>query len=137
MTTPSPMNVLLKDGMLTISYPDLSETQQRYIGVSVTDFLGSRESFEDMQERFSVRVVRETPGENSVLELIPKSSAMGRRIASIQVQVNLRTSLPEVVSISEKGGDETTVHLEFISLNEPLPPHLFDLPVKEERREGH
>jgi outer membrane lipoprotein-sorting protein len=136
VTTPSPMNVLLKDRMLTISYPDLSETRQRYLGVNLTDYFGIGESFEEMQKRFSMRIVSETPPEKVVLELIPKSGAMAKRIASIQVRVSLKTSLPEIISIFETGGDETDIRLEFISFNEPLPPEIFSVPVKEDRQGG-
>jgi outer membrane lipoprotein-sorting protein len=131
---PDAMTVILKDGMLTIFYPDLSETKQRYLGKDfLREYFGVGQSMEELEKRYSVRLVNEPSPDRALLILKPKSGSLAKRIESIELAIDLRSLLPERVSIREPGGDFTHIHLDFISIDRPLPPELFGVPSTTER----
>jgi outer membrane lipoprotein-sorting protein len=133
VTHPFPLLVLLENGALTIHYPDLSETRERYLGRNfIETYFGVGQSVEKLQEAYVVHLMSEATAERCRLKLIPKSKAMARRIDVVVVTVSLQTWLPEEIMVREKGGDRMDTRLEFLSFNQPLPPDVFEIPKSEE-----
>jgi outer membrane lipoprotein-sorting protein len=128
ITTPSPLLVLFKDGMVVLNYPDLGKVEKRYIGRNILkEFLGIGQSIEALRKRFSIHLVSKTPSDSYRLRLVPKREIMGKYFDSIEVMVNRNRWLPERIDFQEKDGDWASTQLEFTSINEPLPSKVFDM----------
>jgi outer membrane lipoprotein-sorting protein len=133
VTHPFPLLVLLENSALTIHYPDLSQTRERYLGRNVLEiYFGVGQSMEKLQEAYVIHLVSEESPERCQLKLIPKSTAMAKHIEAILMTVSLQNWLPQEIMVREKGGDHTATRLKFISLNQPLPPDVFEIPKSEE-----
>ena len=132
ITVPSPLIVLLKDNMLFVYYPDLSRVKETYIGNNILrKYFGIGQSVEDLHKRYLIKLVSETPSDGYHLELIPKHETIAKHIESIEVTVNPESWLPQRICFKEKEGDWTAIHLEFISVNKPLPAGIFSISFPE------
>jgi outer membrane lipoprotein-sorting protein len=52
----------------------------------------------------------------------------------IEVIVNRKNGLPEQIYIKEKQGDHTAIRIEYIAINEPLPPGIFSIESPEDNK---
>ena len=128
VTSPSPLLVLFKDGLVLINYPDLSKVEKIYMGRNIfKEFFGIGQSIEGLERQYSIRLVSKTPSNSYHLRLVPKRETMRRYFDSIEVMVNPNHWLPERIHCRERDGDWTSIHLEFISINEPLPSNVFNM----------
>jgi outer membrane lipoprotein-sorting protein len=128
VTSPEPLLVLFKDGMVLINYPDISKVEQRYIGRNtLKEFFGIGQSIEELGKYYSIELGSKTPSDSYHLKLVPKRESMGKYFDSIEVKVNSNLWLPERIYYREKNGDWTSIQLEFTSINEPLPPNIFNM----------
>lgn len=128
VTSPAPLLVLFKDGMVLIHYPDISKVEQSYIGRNILkEFFGIGQSIEELGKHYSIQLGSKTSSDSYLLKLVPKGERMRKYFDSIEVKVNPELWLPERIYYREKNGDWTSIHLEFISINEPLPQNVFSM----------
>ena len=128
VTSPAPLLVLFKDGMVLIHYPDISKVEQSYIGRNILkEFFGIGQSIEELGKYYSIQLGSKTSSDSYQLKLVPKRERMRKYFDSIEVQVNPNLWLPERIYYREKNGDWTSIHLEFTSINEPLPQNVFSM----------
>ena len=126
ITIPLPLTILLKENVLLLYYPDLSKAEERYLGNNIFNkYLGIGQSVDELHERYSIRLVSDTPSEEYHLKLIPKLKTIANYISSIEITVSPENWLPKRIYLEERGGDYTDIWLEFISINEPLPAGIF------------
>ena len=134
VTAPSPVMVLLKDNMLFIYYPDLSKTEERYIGRTdniLKKYFGIGQSIEELRKQYAIQLVSKTHSESYHLKLIPKMKPIAKYIDTIEVVISPKYWLPEHIHFKETKGDYTSLKLHFISINEPLPPGIFTIDFPE------
>jgi hypothetical protein len=63
--------------------------------------------------------------------MTPVDRQMARHLDSLAIEVGAETLLPEKIVITTAKGDRTTVQLQIISTNEPLPKGIFDIVLPE------
>jgi outer membrane lipoprotein-sorting protein len=130
--SPSPLIVLLKDKMLLVYYPDLSKSEERYLGRTddiLKKYFSIGQSIEELKKQYAIQLVSKTHPDGYRLKLIPKMKAITRYIETIEVLVSPKHWLPERIHFEEVKGDNTSLSLQFISINEPLPPDIFTIDV--------
>lgn len=130
VTTPSPLEVLLKDNLLIIHYPDLSESKERRLGRTdkiLKKYFGIGQSIEELKKQYEIQLMPAADSQHYHLKLIPKRKAIAKHIDTIEVVVDSQDWLPERVHFKEVKGDYTSLMLQFTSVNEPLPPDIFTI----------
>jgi outer membrane lipoprotein-sorting protein len=130
---PLPSIILLKDNMMLIYYPDLSKTEERYLGGTdniLKRYFSIGQSIEELKKQYAIQLVSKTHSGGYRLKLIPKMKAISRYIDTIEVVVSPKNWLPEQIHLKEVKGDNTSLRLQFISINEPLPPGIFSIDVE-------
>ena len=127
---PSPMIVLIKKGQMQIYYPDFSKFEKRDIegaGEIIKKYFGIGQSLEALKKEFQLKIISAT--DRYDLQLIPKKAAIAKRIDVIEITVNAKTWLLERIHFKESKGDYTTIRLHFTSINQPLSPGIFSIPL--------
>lgn len=130
--SPSPLIVLLKDNMLLVYYPDLLKSEERYLGRTndiLKKYFSIGQSIEELKKQYAIQLVSKTHPDGYRLKLIPKMKAITRYIETIEVLVSPKHWLPERIHFEEVKGDNTSLRLHFISINEPLPSGIFSIDV--------
>jgi outer membrane lipoprotein-sorting protein len=128
--SPSLLIVLLKANTLLTFYPDLSKTEEIYLGSThdiFKEYFGIGQSIEELQKQYEIQLVSKTDSDGYRLKLIPKMKATTRYIETIEVVVSPKNWLPEQIHFKEVKGDNTSLSLQFISINEPLPQNIFKI----------
>jgi outer membrane lipoprotein-sorting protein len=132
VTSPSSVMILFKKGMLLTYDPDLSKVKEKYFGSNfLKKYFGVGQSIEGFRERYSIQLVSRKESGMYHLKLIPKIKAIAKRIDTIEIEVKRTQWLPERICFKEKEGDYTFIHLEYTSINKPLPPGIFKINVPE------
>ncbi len=130
VTSPSPLILLLKENQQVIYYPDLSRIEKRSFGKTddiLKRYLGIGESVNTLKARFDIEMVADSSAEHYHLRLIPKQSGMARHIKAIDVVVDAGHWLPEQIQFQGEKGDNTTIQMQYTSINEPLPSNIFEI----------
>ena len=73
--SPSPLIALLKDSMLLTYYPDVSKTEERYLGRTDTilkKYFGIGQSIEELRRQCAIRLVSKSHSKSYDLKLIQK-----------------------------------------------------------------
>jgi len=96
--------------------------------------MGLDQTVDQLKRRFAIQML--TPRDETTCELELRPLKKNRRIpfTRIQATVNTRLWLPTSIRLEESSGDRTTIHLQFISVNEPLPAGIFDIEVPDKKR---
>jgi len=137
--SPSPLIVLLKDNMLLVYYPDLLKSEERYLGRTddiLKKYFSIGQSIEELKKQYAIQLVSKTHPDGYRLKLIPKMKAITRYIETIEVLVSPKHWLPERIHFEEVKGDNTSLRLQFISINEPLPSGIFTIDVPKDDGDG-
>jgi outer membrane lipoprotein-sorting protein len=132
---PSPLTLLLKNNLQIISYPDLAKTETKIIGRTdniLGKYLGIGQPVELMQKQFEFSLGDKISSGVYHLKMIPKNTAVARRIDMIEVLVNRKNGLAEQIYFKEKQGDYTEIHLKYKAINEPIPPSIFSIELPED-----
>jgi outer membrane lipoprotein-sorting protein len=138
--SPSPLITLFKDSRLFIYYPDISKTEERYLGRTdtiFTKYFGMGQSFEELKKQYAIQLVSKTHSDSYHLKLIPKTKPIKKYIDSIEVVVSPKHWLPNHIHFKETKGDYTSLTLHFISINEPLPQGIFQVDFPENYGNNH
>ena len=138
--SPSPLITLFKDSRLFIYYPDISKTEERYLGRTdtiFTKYFGIGQSFEELKKQYTIQLVSKTHSDSYRLKLIPKTKPIKKYIDSIEVVVSPKHWLPNHIHFKETKGDYTSLTLHFISINEPLPQGIFQVDFPENYGNNH
>jgi len=128
--SPSPLITLLKDNTLLTYYPDISKTEERYLGGTDTilkKYFGIGQSIEELRKQYAIQLVSKTYSNDYHLKLIPKMKPIKKYVDSIEVIVSPKHWLPNHIHFRETKGDYTSIKLNFISINEPLPQGIFQV----------
>jgi len=130
--SPSPLIVLLKANTLLTFYPDLSKTEEIYLGSThdiFKEYFGIGQSIEELQRQYTIQLVSKIDSDVFRLKLIPKMKTITKYIETIEIVVSSKDWLPEQIHFKEVKGDNTSISLQFTSINEPLPSGIFTIDV--------
>jgi outer membrane lipoprotein-sorting protein len=137
--SPSPLILLLKDNTLLTFYPDLSKAEEIYLGSThhiFKKYFGIGKSIEEMQRQYAIQLVSKTDSDVFRLKLIPKVKTITKYIETIEVVVSSKHWLPDRIHFKELKGDNTSISLQFTSINEPLPPGIFTIDIPRDDGNG-
>jgi outer membrane lipoprotein-sorting protein len=138
VTSPSPFLILFKNNTFLVYYPEISKAEERYVGNVeniIGKYLGIGQPAEALKEQYEIQPVTKTNSGGYYLKMIPQKQAVAKHIDSIEVFVNPETWLPEQIVFTEVKGDQTTLWLQFISINQPLPPGIFSIALPDIKRD--
>lgn len=130
VTSPSPLLILFKKNTLLIYYPEISKAEKRYIGNTeniIKKYFGIGQTGEALKKEFEIQLSTNQESDGYNLSMVPKQDAVARHIERIEVLVNPKTWLPEKIFLTETKGDQSTLWLQFDSINQPLPPGIFSI----------
>lgn len=139
VTSPSPLVVLLKNNLLLMCDPDLSECEEKRLRRTdniLRKYFGIGQSAIELKKQYEIQLIPETDSQGYHLRLIPKRKAIAKHIDTIDVVVDAKHWLPERIHIKEVKGDQTSVLLQFTSVNEPLPPDIFTINDTQDREDN-
>jgi outer membrane lipoprotein-sorting protein len=138
VTSPSSVMILIRNGLILTYYPDLSRAEERYLGNNfIRKYFGIGMSVDELQKQYKIDIVSKIPGDGYRLKLAPVTETVAKRIDTIEIEIKPTQWLPEYIFFKEKGGDSTTIHLEFTSINKTLPEDIFTITIPEDQREEH
>lgn len=130
VTSPSPLLILFKKNTLLIYYPEISKAEKRYIGNTeniIKKYFGIGQTGEALKKEYEIQLSTNQESDGYNLSMVPKQDAVARHIERIEVLVNPETWLPERIFLTEVKGDQSTLWLQFDSINQPLPPGIFSI----------
>ncbi|UCD89485.1 MAG: outer membrane lipoprotein carrier protein LolA [Desulfobacterales bacterium] len=130
--SPLPLILLLKNDQQMIYYPALSRVEKKPFPNTDDIFklyIGMGESIQAMQSKFDIQLVSNPHSEHYHLKMTPKQRSMAKHLMMIEVVVNPKHWLPEQIHFKEKKGENTTIQMQFTSINEPLPSDIFEIEV--------
>lgn len=130
VTSPSPLLILFKKNTLLIYYPEISKAEKRYIGNTeniIKKYFGIGQTGEALKKEYEIQLSTNQESDGYYLNMLPKKNAISKYIKRIEVLVNPETWLPERIFLTEVKGDQSTLWLQFDSINQPLPPGIFSI----------
>ncbi|MEE8432295.1 MAG: outer membrane lipoprotein carrier protein LolA, partial [Candidatus Desulfatibia sp.] len=130
VTSPSPLLILFKKNTLLIYYPEISKAEKRYIGNTeniIKKYFGIGRTGEALKKEYEIQLSTKGESDGYYLNMLPKKTAISKHIERIEVLVNPETWLPERIFLTETKGDQSTLWLQFDSINQPLPPGIFSI----------
>jgi outer membrane lipoprotein-sorting protein len=138
VTSPSSVMVLIRNGLILTYHPDLSRTEERYLGNNIIrKYFGIGMSVDELRKQYKIEIVSKIPGNGYRLKLTPAMERIAKRIDTIEIETKPLQWLPEYIFFKENGGDSTAIRLEFTSINKPLPENIFTITIPKDQREEH
>lgn len=131
---PSSLKLLFEGQYLTIINSKQALVYKKRLSATdrmMTTWIGFGLPLAAMKQQFNVRLAAPIENNRYRLTLTPQQEDLAQHIAAIEIEVDIDNLLPTQVVISETGGDRTTVDLNFLSINEPLPTGIFTIAIPE------
>ena len=128
MSAPEAYLVFIGDQKMILGVPGSSSYRQKKLP-GKKPFLKQMMGVNQLKKQYDIRRTDTPCGEICELELRPLKKSRRTPFSSIHARINTRQWLPEMIHLEEPGGDVTTFHLQFISINQPLPEGIFDIPI--------
>jgi len=143
MTTPEAYLVFITDRKMILGVPGSSSYRQKNLPGQNSFFkrvMGIGQSVDQLKTQYDIQMVAPPCKEICELRLTPLKKSRRTPFKSIQATIDTLQWLPETIHMEETSGDVTTFHLQFRSINQPLPDRIFDIPMpdkKPHRPEGY
>jgi outer membrane lipoprotein-sorting protein len=143
MTTPEAYLVFITDQEMIMGVPGSPSYRQKNLTGRNTFFkrvMGIGQSIDQLKNQYDIQMATTPCKETCELRLTPLKKSRRTPFASIRATIDTLQWLPETIHLEETGGDVTTFHLQFTSINQPLPDRIFDIPLpdkKADRPEGY
>jgi outer membrane lipoprotein-sorting protein len=128
MSAPETYLVFIGDQKMILGVPGSTSYRQKKIP-GKKPFFKQMMGIGQLKNQYDIRRTAAPCGESCELELRPLKKSRRNPFSSIRARINTRQWLPEMIHLEEPGGDVTTFHLQFISINQPLPEGIFDIPI--------
>ena len=141
MTTPEAYLVFITDQKMILGVPGRPPTGKTCRAKIIFSKTGDGNRSVRGSVEKTIRHPDATSPCNEICELRLTPLKKSRRTPFTRIQATIDTLqwLPETIHMEETGGDVTTFHLQFRSINQPLPDRIFDIPLpdkKPDRPEG-
>ncbi len=127
---PAPFAVVFDRDWVYIHDPGQQRIKKHHIGQReniLKQYFGVGQPLEDLTRRFDIKATSNKPLPGVTLVMQPRQDRLAKRISLISAEVNDDTWLPREIFIQQAKGEWTRMHLDFLSVNQPLPPDAFDL----------
>lgn len=127
---PLPLAVVFNQDWVQILDPEKGQIRKRHLGTEqgiLRRYFGVGQPLADLMDKFELKAIANAPLPGYTLEMVPKQNRIAKHVKRISAVVDATTWLPREVFIELAQEDWTRIHLQFIDLNQPLPPNAFDL----------
>ena len=131
VTSPAPLSILFDGGSIVIHDPEQGRTQRRHVGNRgslLKDYFGLGQPVDDLLRRFDIKAADNAPLPGVTLRMTPRADRLTRHVQLISADVDDKTWLPRQVYIQRSETEWSRIHLEFTSIDQPLPPEAFEVP---------
>jgi outer membrane lipoprotein-sorting protein len=136
MTTPEAYLVFITDQEMIMGVPGSPSYRQKNLTGRNTFFkrvMGIGQSIDQLKNQYDIQMATTPCKETCELRLTPLKKSRRTPFASIRATIDTLQWLPETIHLEETGGDITTFHLQFTSINQPLPDRIFDIPLPDKK----
>jgi len=136
MTTPEVYLVFITDQKMILGVPGSSSYRQKKLPGQNTFFkrvMGIGQSIDQLKNQYDIQMTAAHCKETCDLRLTPLKKSRRTPFASIRATINTLQWLPETIHLEETEDDVTTFHLQFTSINQPLPDRIFDIPLPDKK----
>ena len=134
VNTPSTLQLLIRDQYITIVNPELGTVSKRRVPPSdqmIKTWLEGDVSIDTLTQQYELRVTQSLNQESYNLQMIPRDPHIVRYLDRVEIELNPATLLPRQIMILLTQGDRSTVELQYLSINKPLPAGIFDIKIPE------
>lgn len=125
---PSPFKIRIEDERLEVIRPSAGVVQRsRLAGAArvLGDLLALGGPSAAWPVAAPLRRVAADGAERYVVTLTPSPEAGAPGLAAVEITVDAGRLLPQRIHLQQTDGDFTTLELEFLTVNTPLPPEIF------------
>lgn len=131
MTVPEKYLLFISDHKMILGVPGTPAYRQKKMPrgmTSLEQMVGLDQSLQQLKQRFKIRMVCNSSEKRCEINLIPTQKRQGMPFDSIKATFNTHQWLPQMIELHEVNGDSTAFYLEYVSINQPLPDNIFDIP---------
>ncbi|MFZ2493111.1 MAG: outer membrane lipoprotein carrier protein LolA [Thermoanaerobaculia bacterium] len=127
---PRRVQVVIANGTLTTYYPDLSKAEKvdvKRFEDRIFRYMGATGAIEELARYFDFTFTDAPSKPVYLLDLTPKTRAVGKRVQRIRIWIDKTTYLTTKLEYVEGDGDVTRYEFTKIRVNEPVPQSRFAL----------
>jgi outer membrane lipoprotein-sorting protein len=132
VNTPSALQLFVRGQDVMILNPELGTVRKRRVPRSdqmIKAWLEGDVSIDMLTQQYELQATRSLNREGYNLQMIPRDPRIARHVDRVEIELNPATLLPEQVMVRLTKGDRTTVELQYVSINKPLPAGIFDIAI--------
>ena len=127
---PKRVQMLITGGVLTTYYPDLNKAEKvevKRFEDQIFKYMGASGAIDELGRYFNFTFTDRANEPGYILDLQPKSAAIGKRVKHIRIWIDKKTYLTDKVEYTEGDGDITRYEFTNIRVNEPVAQNRFTL----------
>ncbi|HEX2099872.1 MAG TPA: outer membrane lipoprotein carrier protein LolA, partial [Candidatus Synoicihabitans sp.] len=127
---PKRVQMVIADGVLTTYYADLGKAERidvKKFEDRIFRYMGASGAIDELARYFDFTFTDSKSKPVYVLDLTPKSRAVGKRVQRIKLWIDKKTYLTNKIEYVEGDGDITRYEFTNIRINEPVPQSKFAL----------
>jgi outer membrane lipoprotein-sorting protein len=131
VTSPAPLSILFDGEWVVIHDPEQGRTQRRHVGSRqnlLRSYFGMGQHLADLLRRFEIKATGNSPLPGVTLRMIPRPDRISRHVQLISADVDDKSWLPRQIYIQRSETEWSRLHLEFTSIDHPLPENAFEVP---------
>jgi outer membrane lipoprotein carrier protein len=127
---PKRVQMLITGGVLTTYYPDLSKAEKievKRFEDQIFKYMGATGAIDELGRYFNFTFTDRANEPGYLLDLLPKSAAIGKRVRHIRIWIDKKSYLTNKVEYTEGDGDVTRYEFSNVRVNEPIEAARFTL----------
>jgi outer membrane lipoprotein-sorting protein len=128
--SPKRVQMLIANGTMTTYFPDLRKAERidvRRFEDRIFKYLGATGAIDDLARYFDFTFTDTADKPHWVLDLTPKSRAVGKRVKRIKIWIDKSTYLASKFEYVEGDGDITRYEFTDVKINQPIAQARFTL----------
>ncbi|HEX6160119.1 MAG TPA: outer membrane lipoprotein carrier protein LolA [Thermoanaerobaculia bacterium] len=128
--TPKKVQMVIANGALTTYFPDLKKAEKvdvKRFEDRIFRYMGASGAIDELARYFDFTFTNAPSKPEFVLDLKPKTKAVGKRVQKIRIWLDKKSYLTTKIEYVEGDGDVTRYAFTNIRINEPVPASRFTL----------
>lgn len=127
---PKKVQMVIAGGVMTTYYPDLSKAEKidvKRFEDRIFKYMGASGAIDELARYFDFTFTDSPSKPTYVLDLKPKTRAVGKRVQRIKIWIDKKSYLTSKIEYVEGDGDVTRYEFTSIRVNDPVPQSRFAL----------
>lgn len=127
---PKRVQMVIAGGVMTTYYPDLRKAESidvKRFEDRIFKYMGASGAIDELARYFDFTFTDKPSQPTFVLDLKPKTKAVGKRVQRIKIWIDKKNYLTSKIEYVEGDGDITRYEFSNIRINEPIPASRFAL----------